>query len=220
MSFTLTACAQRGSGGGFGAAGLTTVSDVLNMRRDDVPVTLQGRILYNIRSEYYRFSDETGQIRVEIPPRVWGNLRVTAEDFIEITGTVDRNFLRRNYIEVRSIRILTSESQDGNQATQPPNSATTRPQEQGGGSDWSHVVPRAPKHPGGPTNPPISAQRAVELAHAHIISLGITDYRFDYIYMDRERGQWVWSVEFDSRSRGDLEFYVDVNTGAFLKSPR
>ncbi|MCL2414429.1 MAG: NirD/YgiW/YdeI family stress tolerance protein [Bacteroidales bacterium] len=210
MSFALSACAQRGSGGGFGAAGLMSVSEVLNLRRDDVPVTLQGRIIYHIRSDYYRFSDETGQIRIEIPPRVWGNLRVTADDFIEISGIVDRNFLIRNYVEVRSIRILTSGNQEGSQATQ----------QQGRSGDWSHVVPRAPKHPGGPTNPPISAQRAVELAHAHILSLGITDYRFEYIYMDRERGQWVWSVEFESRSRGDLEFYVDVNTGAFLKSPR
>ncbi|MDR2182805.1 MAG: PepSY domain-containing protein [Clostridiales bacterium] len=85
---------------------------------------------------------------------------------------------------------------------------------------WSHVVPRSPERSGGPANPPISAQRAVELAHAHILSLGITDYRFDYVYMDLERGTWVWSVEFDSRSHRDLEFYVDVNTGDFLKSPR
>jgi hypothetical protein len=85
---------------------------------------------------------------------------------------------------------------------------------------WSHVVPRSPARSGGPANPPISAQRAVELAHAHIVSLGVTDYRFDYIYMDIERGTWVWSVEFDSRTHRSLEFYVDVNTGAFLKSPR
>ncbi|MCL2412589.1 MAG: NirD/YgiW/YdeI family stress tolerance protein [Bacteroidales bacterium] len=112
LSFALTACAQRGSqGGSFGAAGLITVQEALNLRRDDVPVTLQGRIMYQIRSEYYRFADETGQIRVEIPPRVWGNLRVTADDLVEITGEVDRGFLRRNYIEVRSIRILTNENQ-------------------------------------------------------------------------------------------------------------
>jgi len=110
-SFALTACAQRGQQGGFGAAGLVSVSEVLNMRRDDVPVILQGRILYNIRSEYYRFADETGQIRIEIPPRVWGNLRVTGDDLIEISGLVDRQILRRNYIEVRSLRLVNAEPQ-------------------------------------------------------------------------------------------------------------
>jgi len=117
MSFALTACAQKDSGGGFGAAGLTTVQDVLNLRRDDVPVTLQGRIIYHIRSDYYRFADETGKIRIEIPPRIWGSLRVTADDLIEVTGIVDRGLLRRNYVEIRSIRILTNESQENNPPT-------------------------------------------------------------------------------------------------------
>jgi len=227
-SFALTACAQRGQQSGFGAAGLVSVSEVLNMRRDDVPVILQGRILYNIRSEYYRFADETGQIRVEIPPRVWGNLRVTGDDLIEISGIVDRQFILRNYIEVRSVRLVNAEPQTPRTPSTTPDccrdwTRETQPrqqQQQPRTGDWSHVVPRSPEYSGGPANPTISAQRAVELAHAHIVSLGITDYRFDYVYMDRERGQWVWSVEFESRSRGDLEFYVDVNTGTFLKAPR
>ena len=85
-------------------------------------------------------------------------------------------------------------------------------------TSWDHVVPRSPARRGGPSNPPVSAQRAVELAYNHLLSIGITDARFDYVYMDRERGQWVWSVEFDRRGR-DLEFYVNVDTGAFLKAP-
>jgi len=102
----------------------------------------------------------------------------------------------------------------------PTASPSPSPSPPASGGNWSHVVPRSPGRSGGPSNPPISAQRAVELAHAHIVALGITDYRFDYVYMDMERRTWVWSVEFDSRRRGDLEFYVDVNTGEFLKAPR
>ncbi|MCL2192265.1 MAG: PepSY domain-containing protein [Treponema sp.] len=80
------------------------------------------------------------------------------------------------------------------------------------------IVPRPPARQGGPANPPISAQRAVELAGNHLASIGVTNARFDYVYMDFERGRWVWSVEFDSRGR-DYEFYIDVNTGEFLKAP-
>ena len=95
-----------------------------------------------------------------------------------------------------------------------PPAVATRPGSQPVGT----VVPRPPARQGGPANPPISAQRAVELAGEHLASIGVTHAWFDYVYMDRERGRWVWSVEFDSH-RGDYEFYIDVNTGEFLKAP-
>ena len=82
----------------------------------------------------------------------------------------------------------------------------------------STVTPRFPAQAGGPVDPPISAQRATELARDHLISIGVTSAAFDYIYMDRESNTWVWSVEFDGRGRS-YEFYVDVNTGEFLKFP-
>ena len=103
----LSACAQNSAQGSFGA-GLTTVSEALKLR-DDTPVVLQGRIEYRIRSEYYRFSDETGKIRVEISPKVWRNINVSPSDVVEITGVVDRHLFRRNKIEVTSIKILTTD---------------------------------------------------------------------------------------------------------------
>jgi len=91
-------------------------------------------------------------------------------------------------------------------------------QPQGGGVHVGNVVPRPPARHGGPANPPISAQRAVELARNHLVAMGVTHARFDYVYMDIERGRWVWSVEFDGCGR-DYEFYVDVITGEFLEAP-
>jgi len=82
-----------------------------------------------------------------------------------------------------------------------------------------YIVPRAPAVAGGPEDPPVSAQRAVELAHEHLSAIGVQQARFDYVYMDRENGVWVWSVEFDGPGRS-YEFYVDVNTGRFLKAPQ
>ena len=79
-----------------------------------------------------------------------------------------------------------------------------------------NITPRAPRALGGPTSPPISAQRAVEIAAQHLGSIGINDARFDYVYMDRENGIWVWSVEFD-HGRLSYEFYIDLNTGNILE---
>jgi len=83
----------------------------------------------------------------------------------------------------------------------------------------SNITPRAPARAGGPANPAISAQRAVELARDHLIAIGVTSARFNYVYMDMERNTWVWSVEFDGQGRS-FEFYVNVQTGAFLQAPQ
>jgi uncharacterized protein (TIGR00156 family) len=103
--FSVSEVHARGSrSGGFGT-GLVTVADALQLR-DDAPVILQGRIVRHIRSEYFLFADETGDIRIEIPPRVWSDLRITQDDMIEITGIIDRHLFVRNRVYVRSIRIL------------------------------------------------------------------------------------------------------------------
>ena len=83
----------------------------------------------------------------------------------------------------------------------------------------SNIVPRSPARQGGPTNPSISAQDAVSLAYNHLLSIGVSGARFDYVYMDLERNTWVWSVEFDGGGRS-YEFYVNVETGEFLQAPQ
>ena len=108
---------------------------------------------------------------------------------------------------------LTASQAASPQVAPPP--AIQQQQDQGG-IFIGNVTPRRPARFGGPSNPPISAQRAVEIARDHLISIGVTNVRFDYVYMDLERGQWVWSVEFDGRGR-DYEFYIDVNTGAIVQ---
>jgi len=66
-----------------------------------------------------------------------------------------------------------------------------------------------------PTNPPISSARAVEIAAAHLASLGI-QATFRSSKIDWERGRWVWEVEF-RQGRIEYEFYIDVNTGEIVK---
>jgi len=111
------------------------------------------------------------------------------------------------------IRLSTGSTPGGASPAAAPQQATP----QGGGIFVGTVTPRRPARPGGPANPPISAQRAVEIARDHLVSIGVTSARFDYVYMDMERGRWVWSVEFDGARGRDYEFYIDVNTGHILQ---
>ena len=90
-----------------GSSAQTTVAEAQRMR-DGSQVVLTGHIVRNIRSEYYLFRDNTGEIRVEIPRRVWAGISVTENDLVEIRGEVERDWYRffRRTIDVHSIRIV------------------------------------------------------------------------------------------------------------------
>ncbi|MDR1046986.1 MAG: NirD/YgiW/YdeI family stress tolerance protein [Treponema sp.] len=99
----LSANAQQGGYRGPGAVAIT-VSEAKGLR-DDTPVILQGRIERFLGDEKYLFSDDTGNIIIEIDHRVWGNLSIDENETIEINGEIDGKF-RGNEVEVRSIRKL------------------------------------------------------------------------------------------------------------------
>jgi uncharacterized protein (TIGR00156 family) len=101
----LSVNAQQQGGGykGPGAAAIT-VAEAKNLR-DDTPVILQGKIERFLGDEKYLFSDDTGNMIVEIDNRVWGNLSVDENEMVEINGEIDREF-RGNEVEVRTIRKI------------------------------------------------------------------------------------------------------------------
>jgi len=67
-----------------------------------------------------------------------------------------------------------------------------------------------------PRNPPVSRADAIEIAYAYLASRGISaSFRRDS-GIDRERGRWVWELEFRD-GRTELEFYIDVDTGEIVK---
>ena len=82
--------------------GITTVAEALHLR-DGTYITLEGRIEQFLGGEAYSFSDGTGTITLEIDRGIWGNLRVSEHDIIEITGEIERDF-RSIEVEVNSIR--------------------------------------------------------------------------------------------------------------------
>jgi uncharacterized protein (TIGR00156 family) len=90
-----TANAQQGGYNGPGV-GVITIAESINLR-DGSPVVLQGRIEQFLGNEKYifpkyLFSDNSGNIAVIIPNRIWGELSVDQSDVVEITGIIDRDF--------------------------------------------------------------------------------------------------------------------------------
>jgi uncharacterized protein (TIGR00156 family) len=100
---SLSVYAQQGGYRGPGAVAIT-VAEAKNLR-DYTPVILQGKIERFLGDEKYLFSDDSGNIVIEIDKRVWGSLSVNENDVVEINGEIDREF-RGNEVEVKTIRKL------------------------------------------------------------------------------------------------------------------
>ena len=85
---------------------IITVTEAKKLR-DDTPVTLRGKIERFLGDEKYLFSDNTGNIIIEIDDDIWrwGNLTIDEKDMVEITGEIDRSF-RKVEIDVKAIRKL------------------------------------------------------------------------------------------------------------------
>ena len=70
---------------------LNTVGEILNSRGmyDDMPVALTGRITRSLGGENYMFSDDTGEILVEIDHDDWYGLKTTPDTLVIINAEID-----------------------------------------------------------------------------------------------------------------------------------
>lgn len=68
-------------------------------------VTLTGRIAAHLREDYYRFVDDSGEIRVEIAGHLWAGRRVAPEDQVRIFGEVDRSAGGTRYVWVERLDL-------------------------------------------------------------------------------------------------------------------
>lgn len=69
-------------------------------------VTLTGRITAHLREDYYRFADDSGEVRVEIPRRPWRGREIGPETTVRPLGEVDRNRSGTRYVWVKSLDPL------------------------------------------------------------------------------------------------------------------
>jgi uncharacterized protein (TIGR00156 family) len=97
-----------GPGGFVGpdAGGEMSVKDVLASSYDDMRVILKGYITKRISHDKYLFTDNTGEILVEIDNRNMPAEQITPKTLLKIYGKVDKDYLpSRMEIEVRSVEV-------------------------------------------------------------------------------------------------------------------
>jgi beta-lactamase regulating signal transducer with metallopeptidase domain len=92
---------------------------------------------------------------------------------------------------------------------------TNTDQQQAAVSEYPTHLPTQAAIPSTPVAGAIDREEAIELARAHLNTIGRENAAFVYAYEDIDDGRPVWSIEF----AGGLEFYVCRNTGTFFKSP-
>ncbi len=85
---------------------IATVADVLQRGRDDQRVTLTGHVVKKVGWEKYQFRDASGEIRIEIDDEVMPTEPFDDKTKVEITGEVEKDFLRSVEIDVKAIRLL------------------------------------------------------------------------------------------------------------------
>lgn len=82
-----------------------SVSSILEDPNDDQSVQLQGRLLRQISSDKYIFSDGDDEIIVEIDPELFLDVSIDETTNVEIVGEVDTSHRRPPEIEVDTIRV-------------------------------------------------------------------------------------------------------------------
>jgi len=85
---------------------LTTVAEVLANGKEDMEVTLRGRLVKKVSDEKYLLDDGTGSIRVEIENEVFPAEKITDKTTVEINGEVEKAFLHSPEIDVDFIRVI------------------------------------------------------------------------------------------------------------------
>ena len=81
-----------------------TVKQALSMPDDSI-VVLTGKIVNALGDEKYLFRDASGDVIIEIDDDEWYGVKVTPENVIEITGELDKEFLERTKIDVKSFVV-------------------------------------------------------------------------------------------------------------------
>lgn len=84
---------------------MATVAAIKADPKDDMKVSLEGRLLSKTGHETYVFSDGTGEINVEIDDDDFPNEPVTADTIVILQGEVDTHLLKDADIDVDVITI-------------------------------------------------------------------------------------------------------------------
>ena len=123
LSLVLVAClampayaAFKGSGsdggrGGFSGPVSGAMADTVAAAKglaDDSRVVLTGNIVSQLAGskDEYMFKDDTGEIQVEISPKVFRGQDITPNDKVRISGKIDKDFGKEIQVEVKVLEKL------------------------------------------------------------------------------------------------------------------
>ncbi|NEX16117.1 MAG: hypothetical protein C1943_05650 [Halochromatium sp.] len=88
------------------ASGEASTVEQARQARIGTYVTLTGNIVAQQREDYYRFRDQTGEIRVEIETPVWRNRKIGPDTKVRLVAEVDRNAAGTRYLWVESLELV------------------------------------------------------------------------------------------------------------------
>ncbi len=84
----------------------TSVAAINKAPKDDMYVVLEGKLLQKKKHETYIFSDDTGEIPVEIDDRLMPAQNINEKSVVEIRGEVDAGVMETPEIDVKEIRVI------------------------------------------------------------------------------------------------------------------
>ncbi|ACO78476.1 hypothetical protein AvCA_22850 [Azotobacter vinelandii CA] len=90
---------------GPGAQGAISTVSAAREAADETPVTLEGRIVRQLKHEHYEFQDRTGSIEVEIDDEDWPTTAIDEKRQVRLQGEVDKELFGRT-IDVDFIEVL------------------------------------------------------------------------------------------------------------------
>lgn len=82
-----------------------TVADAKD-KNDDTIVVMQGQIVKALGHDKYQFTDETGEIILDIDEDDFDGITVTEGELIEITGEIDKEMMKPTEVDVKKIKKL------------------------------------------------------------------------------------------------------------------
>lgn len=104
LAVALSACAEQY---GQHPATAKNVQEVLDHPVDDMKVTLRGQIVERVGDDDYTFSDNTGQIVVDIDDdKLPEGNAITPGTEVEIYGEVEAKMFKTPHIDVKRVKLI------------------------------------------------------------------------------------------------------------------
>ena len=81
-------------------------------KADDTLVVLQGQIVKALGDDKYQFTDETGEIILDIDQEDFDGVTVTEGEIIQITGDIDKEMMKPTEVDVKQIKKIKDKKKD------------------------------------------------------------------------------------------------------------